>query len=86
MHHRASGLSTDNLREKFNISSRVSDDNAEAGAYIVLYTMPPLFAGTRTGLKRERKNKASSELRLSLQKQTHTLPPPCGHALIGTFL
>ena len=36
MYYWASQLSTDNLREKLNISSTVSDDNAKAGEYIVL--------------------------------------------------
>lgn len=51
MCHQASQLSADNLKEKLNILSRVSDDNAKAGEYIVLQTMPCLFAGTWTGLK-----------------------------------
>ena len=36
MYYQASQLSTDNLREKLNISSRVSDDNAKESEYIVL--------------------------------------------------
>lgn len=44
MYHQARGLRTDNRREKLNISSRVSDDNAKAGEYIVLETMPCLCA------------------------------------------
>lgn len=44
MYPQARGLRTDNRREKLNISSRVSDDNAKAGEYIVLETMPCLSA------------------------------------------
>lgn len=51
MYHQASRLSSDNLREKLNVSSRVSDDNAKAGQHTVLSTMPCLFAGTWIGPK-----------------------------------